>query len=132
MEKAPSPIARLAVGLGLPAFLIAGCVWLLHGGHLLCPFYELTGLFCPGCGSGRAARALLHGELTAALGYNALFTLLLLPCALILAREYLRFVFPGLGLRPLRLPGWVFGAALGLIAAFWLLRNLPFFAFLAP
>lgn len=132
MEKAPSPAARLAVGLGLPAFLTAGCVWLLRGGRLLCVFYELTGLYCPGCGSGRAASALLHGDLAAALGHNALFTLLLLPCGAVLAREYLRFVFPGLGLRPLRLPAWVFGAAFGLIAAFWLLRNLPGFAVLAP
>ena len=123
---------RFAVGLGLPALLVAGCVWLLHGGHLLCVFYELSGRYCPGCGAGRAALALLHGDVAAALGYNALFTLLLLPCGAVLAREYLRFVFPGLGLRPLRLPAWVFGAALGLIAAFWLLRNLPLFAFLAP
>ena len=123
---------RALIGFGLPAFLIAGCVWLLRGGHLLCPVYELTGLYCPGCGSGRAALALLHGAIARALGFNALFTLLLVPCGLLLAREYLRFVFPGLGLRPLRLPAWVFDAALWLILAFWLLRNLPAFAFLAP
>ncbi len=123
---------RLAVGLGVPALAAAGILWLRGGGHLFCAFYELTGYYCPGCGSGRAARALLRGDVAAALGYNALFTLLLLPCGILLARGYLRFVFPGLGLRPLRLPARVGGAALALILAFWLLRNLPAFAFLAP
>ena len=123
---------RLAIGVGLPAILIAGCARLLRGGRLLCVFYELTGLYCPGCGSGRAALALLHGDPAAALGYNALFTLLLLPCGIVLAREYLRPVFPGLGLRPLRLPARVGGAALVLLLAFGIARNLPAFAFLAP
>ena len=123
---------RLAIGAGLPALFLAGLALLKRGGHLLCVFYELTGLYCPGCGSGRAALALLRGDVAAALGHNALFTLLLLPCAVLLAHGYLRFVFPGLGLRPLRLPAWVGGAALALLLAFGVLRNLPAFAFLAP
>lgn len=38
-----------------------------------CPFKALTGLECPGCGSQRAAHALLHGEIGEAFRYNALF-----------------------------------------------------------
>jgi hypothetical protein len=120
------------VGLGIPALLLVFCTALLRGAHGLCPLYELTGLYCPGCGSGRAALALLHGKPGAAFGHNALFTLLAIPCAYLLGREYLRFVFPGLGLSPIRLPAWTGPAVLGLILAFWLLRNLPAFAFLAP
>ena len=123
---------RALVGFGVPAALAAGLIWFLRGGHLLCVFYELTGLYCPGCGSGRALTALLRGDVAAALSFNLLFTLLLVPCGALLAREYLRFVFPGLGLRPLRLPVWLYSAALWLILGFWLLRNLPPFAFLAP
>ena len=123
---------RLAIGAGLPALFPAGLALLSRRPHLPCVFYELTGLYCPGCGSGRAALALLRGDVAAALGHNALFTLLLLPCAVLLAHGYLRFVFPGLGLRPLRLPAWVGGAALALLLAFGVLRNLPAFAFLAP
>lgn len=37
-----------------------------------CPFLQLTGWKCPGCGSQRAVHALLHGELVAAFGFNAL------------------------------------------------------------
>jgi len=124
--------ARLLVGVLAPALVLLGLVWFLHGGHLLCVFYELTGLWCPGCGSGRAFRALLRGELLRALGHNAAFVLLGLPCGVLLAREYLRFVFPGLGLRKLALHARVGPAALAILLIFWLLRNLPAFAFLAP
>ena len=42
-----------------------------------CIFHSLTGLDCPGCGSQRAASALLHGQLAAALDFNLLFVLVL-------------------------------------------------------
>ena len=89
-------VKRLAVGIAAPALLILGLVWFWRGGHLLCPFYELTGLYCPGCGSGRAARALLRGDLGACLGHNLLALPLGLFCGGVLGWEYLRFVFPGL------------------------------------
>lgn len=37
-----------------------------------CPFYSLSGLKCPGCGSQRAIHALLNGDMAGAAGYNAL------------------------------------------------------------
>lgn len=36
-----------------------------------CPIRTLTGFDCPGCGATRMASALLHGDLGAALQYNA-------------------------------------------------------------
>ena len=125
-------VKRLAVGIAAPALLILGLVWFRRGGHLLCPLYELTGLYCPGCGSGRAARAMLRGDLRASLGYNLLALPLGLLCGGVLGWEYLRVVFPGLGLKKARLPGWFGPAVLAVLAVFTLLRNLPAFAFLAP
>ena len=46
-----------------------------------CPFHQLTGLLCPGCGATRALAALLHGHLHEAWHWNALFVTLL-PLAL--------------------------------------------------
>jgi hypothetical protein len=43
-----------------------------------CPFHELTGLDCPGCGATRATHQLLHGNISAALKLNA-FAVLSLP-----------------------------------------------------
>ena len=42
-----------------------------------CPFYLLTGLKCPGCGSQRAIYQLLHGHIIKALQYNALLVIYL-------------------------------------------------------
>jgi hypothetical protein len=42
-----------------------------------CLFTVLFGAHCPGCGSLRALHALAHGELKAALGFNALLVIAL-------------------------------------------------------
>ena len=123
---------RVLVGIAAPLFVLLGCRWLLHGGGLVCLFYELTGLYCPGCGSGRAAIALLHGHIPEAFSHNALLFLLGLPCGAVLAYEYLRFVFPGPGLKKIELPAWTARLSLGLIVGFWILRNLPGLEILAP
>ena len=120
------------VGIAAPALILSACRWLLRGRGLLCWFYELTGLYCPGCGSGRAAIALLHGRVLQALSHNALLFLLGIPCGALLVYEYLRFVFPGLRLKKFELPVWTARLALGLIIMFWVLRNIPGFEILAP
>ena len=125
-------LSRVLVGVTAPAFVLLASRWLLRGGGLLCLFYELTGLYCPGCGSGRAVIALLRGHVLEALSHNALFLIPGVPCGLLLAWEYLRFVFPGLGLKKIELPIWTARLALGMTAVFWLLRNLPGFEVLAP
>ena len=48
-----------------------------------CPFYFLTGLKCPGCGSQRAVHSLLHLDIAQAFSYNALLVLSL-PILLLL------------------------------------------------
>ena len=37
-----------------------------------CPFYRLTGYYCPGCGGTRAVRALFRGHLAASFFYHPL------------------------------------------------------------
>ena len=48
-----------------------------------CPFHQLTGMHCPGCGGTRAVHTLLHGHPLKSMRYNAI----LLPgtiCALLI------------------------------------------------
>jgi hypothetical protein len=40
-----------------------------------CPFFTLTGLYCPGCGSQRAVSALLHGAVFDAISYNVMLVI---------------------------------------------------------
>jgi len=98
-----------------------------------CPFHALTGLFCPGCGSLRALHQLLHGNLGAAFGLNAL---------MVLSVPFLAYAFVAQGLaafgwrllpRPF-LPAWVIWSLLGVIVTYWVLRNVPAYPFsvLAP
>jgi len=94
-----------------------------------CPFRLVTGLFCPGCGTGRALHALVHGELGAALRLNAL-TVAAIPVFLALA---LRAVFRPDEPFPV-LPLWLRVTLYALLAFVLVARNLPFepFASWAP
>jgi Protein of unknown function (DUF2752) len=48
----------------------------------VCPFWALTGLYCPGCGGLRMTHDLLHGDLAAAVTDNV-FLLVGLPLLLV-------------------------------------------------
>jgi hypothetical protein len=47
-----------------------------HAFYPRCPFYAVTHLLCPGCGGTRALYEMLHLNLSGALHYNALVTVL--------------------------------------------------------
>lgn len=96
-----------------------------------CPFRSITGLWCPGCGTGRALHQLLRGHPLRALSLNPL-AVVLVPLAVGLAVSAAFVVARGRGLpRPSIRPfvGW---SALAAVVAFSVLRNVPAFEFLAP
>ena len=49
---------RILVGIAVPAALLLGAAFFLRFGSPPCIFHALTGIYCPGCGAGRALRAL--------------------------------------------------------------------------
>ena len=53
-------------------------IWKIMNGQMPCLFQELTGLYCPGCGGTRAAKALLKGEVLTSILYHpiVLYTIL--------------------------------------------------------
>lgn len=105
---------------------------------LPCIIQKSTGLYCPGCGSTRAAHHLLNLEPTSAIRKNAAFVIALpfiLFGGLVLCLRWLRPQQPTpfdsfLNRLPRPLPLWV----LGILLAYGVARNLPFppFSALAP
>jgi hypothetical protein len=99
-----------------------------------CIFHKLTGLYCPGCGSQRAASALLHGQWTRAFGYNFLMVLSL-PWIGYSAFAYTWNVFSPKKMNQAIFHSPVFiWTALTLVLIFWIARNIPVLPFtvLAP
>lgn len=131
---------RLTVLAG-PAAVVGGTAAVLwfdpfaDHGAIGCPFNQMTGLLCPGCGTTRAWWLLAHGDLGGAVQHNLLF----LPAVLWLAANWFATSWPQ---RSSSLPPWVRSSTLippralhgivVLLVAFTVLRNLPAFDWLAP
>lgn len=98
---------------------------------LTCYFRETTGLPCPGCGATRAAYQLMHGNVGAALGFNAVAVLIVFP---LLLGFYLAWAVPRLGgpeLVKVRMPNWLAFFLLFAVLGWWVVRLLPFEPFLS-
>ena len=90
-----------------------------------CIFRKATGIYCPGCGSTRALRALFGGDFFAALRYNpfSVSVLFALPALLVLRRPQFRALYYRLAV-----------VVCAFVLVFTVLRNvpLPAFDFLRP
>ena len=118
-------IIILAVGLGYYLFIR------ITGWGIPCVIRLLTGAYCPGCGITRMCMALLRLDFRAAFHANALI-MVLLPAGVMLGlRRWVIYVKTGVS--DMDIPEKIaFLVAFLLAVAFWILRNLPQFSFLAP
>lgn len=101
------------------------------GHYPTCPFYAITGYYCPGCGSLRMVHALTHGHVAEAFGRNAL-AFLTLP---VLGYFWVRWAVAARRGRPLQAnlakPRAIIVFTVVSIV-FWVVRNLPIGHALAP
>jgi hypothetical protein len=93
-----------------------------------CPFHELTGLNCPGCGLTRGFHAFFQGDILTALHFNVLLPVYLLLFLYLFASLGL-IVIRGRGLEFRKLSSRVIYGFLILTLAFGIIRNLPFYPF---
>lgn len=101
-----------------------------HPVFLPCPFRLVTGLYCPFCGGLRMVHDLAHGQVAAALHDDALAV----PVLLIAAAAWLNVAVGRWRGRPVarvRRPVWLWPAVVAVLAAWTVLRNLPFSPFTA-
>jgi len=98
-----------------------------------CPFYSVTGFYCPGCGSQRATHQLLNFNVFSVLQQNVLYLLSLLILVYHLIVTGINTIFKK------HLYNYIYHpktplVILGFIIIFWILRNIPYYPFnlLAP
>lgn len=89
-----------------------------------CPVFAWLHLYCPGCGSTRAAAALLHGRLGEAFHWNAMFVVLLPFVAAFSGLSYWRALQEAEFHWP-RVPDSTLKLVLMVVAVFTVVRNLP-------
>lgn len=100
------------------------------GNYPTCPWLALTGTWCPGCGTLRATHALTNGDVMTALDYNPFTVASVVGLAVVFVLWARR---QWLGTHRKRLaPPWLLYSFAAFIMAFWVLRNVPGFEFLAP
>ncbi len=88
-----------------------------------CPFFALMHHYCPGCGATRAMAALLHGDIAAAIHFNAVVTLLVPVLVWYLGKMYWTAVREDRIEWP-QVPQWSWKAALACILLFAVARDL--------
>ncbi|WP_074320059.1 DUF2752 domain-containing protein [Mycobacteroides abscessus] len=137
--SSPSTVAsRLAAPVAVGAVAVAGCaaIWLgdptTPGGVLpVCPFKALTGLDCPACGGLRMVYSLMHGDVLAALRYNAV-ALVALGFLAVCFVAWTRSRWRGAAdWNPPWLRGWVASIILVVFAAWFVIRLIPIAPFTA-
>jgi Protein of unknown function (DUF2752) len=119
--------------------LVGGLTVALHfrdphssGSWGFCPFYALTGIYCPGCGGLRAVNDLTNGDLVAAASSNLVFVAMV-PLVVFLWVRWAGRAWSGTPAGVARQHAGVWIALLVVVLlVFTVLRNLPMGSWLAP
>ncbi|WP_210419683.1 DUF2752 domain-containing protein [Mycolicibacterium sp. ELW1] len=136
-QAADGRLARLAPPLVVGALAAGACaaVWIgdptTPGGFLpVCPTKALLGVDCPGCGTLRMIYSLLHGDLLAAIRFNAL-ALVALGFLAVAYGTWTSGRVTGRQLAGWQHHRWAPFITLGLVSVWFVVRNLPFAPFTA-
>ncbi len=96
-----------------------------------CVFNLLTGLHCPGCGVSRMFISLASLNFKAAFSYNAYIMIVGPIAAIFVIRHYVLYILNGKQ-KPKKFETVLLVIAFVLMVIFGILRNIPYFSFLAP
>ncbi len=111
------------------SFVILGilliAVFIGYGYRIPCIFHEITGLYCPGCGGTRMCLSLLKLDIYQAFRYNMLLTIAI---PFIILHFICRYIFK----LKYKIPNWFIYFLIVIVLVFGILRNIPYFSFLAP
>lgn len=125
MEPEPRVGRRKAVALAGGMSAVVAVVLLVDPNRGLfpaCPLKAATGFDCPLCGGTRATHALLTGDITGAIDFNALAALVVIPLLVFLTMRLIVALWRGTPVK-IPVPTW---PMLVVLFAFGIVRNLPF------
>ncbi len=130
---------RIIILIIIFTILLVGATYLYYNRPednvwLICIIRELTGYYCPGCGSGRACFALLHGQLYQAFRFNPLLLILLPWLGLYIILYLFQWVLTGEEWISRRIPVWIPYVVLAVLIIYGIVRNIDVYPFvlLAP
>ena len=124
---------RAPLAVAASTTVVCAAIWLgdpttPHGPLPVCPTKALFGIDCPGCGSMRMLYSLMHGDLSAALRFNALG----LVAVILLVWAYGAWTYGRLTGRRIgswQQQRWSAVVTLSLVSAWFVVRNIPFAPF---
>ena len=130
-------LRRLRAPAGVAAAAVSSLAYIIarnpHAEAIFppCVLLHTTGLYCPGCGGTRAVYDLASGNVVRALHENAFVVLLVVPPAIL---GFVWWVLNSWGVRVprFRISVPMIWTYVGVLGAFWVVRNLPGFEFLQP
>ena len=93
-----------------------------------CVFYEITGLYCPGCGITRLCLSLFEGDIYQAFRYNPII-FIDLPILFIL---FVLNIFLKINKNIKKITDVIIIFLATITIIFGVIRNIPIFSFLAP
>lgn len=96
--------------------------------YVVCLFKEITGFYCPGCGVTRMLYSIVTFNFYQAFRYNPLL-FIFLPFGMYL---YVDFLFRNDKSLLKKIPDKFWYVIIVILIIYGILRNIPFFSFLAP
>ena len=130
---------RILISAFVAVLLLAGALFLYYHSPreqnwLVCVIYRLTGIYCPGCGSGRACYSILHGDFYQAFRYNPALIILMPWIGIYILAVWGQWLFTGRESVNGKIPVKLLYGILIALGVYMILRNIPIYPFslLAP
>ena len=116
------------IGIGI-TFLVVLYLILLILIHYKCPFHELLGIYCPGCGGTRMLISFVHLDFYQSFRWNPLLFILLIVGLIYLIVNVIVYIKKKVLIVP-TIKFWVF--IILLLIIYMIIRNIDIFSYLVP
>ena len=127
-------IKRILLIITMTLSLIVGAIGLIvikskYGHGIPCPYFELTHLYCPGCGATRMLVAICNGNMYQAFRYNALLFISMPAVIIVYIYQSIYYIMNGKLSNHINNVLTIYFI---LLVVYGVIRNTDIFSWLAP